>query len=31
MQKLVERYKPLADCLTEDGYDVEMLVRCFVK
>ena len=25
----VERYKPLMDCLTENGYDVEMLVLCF--
>ena len=25
----VERYKPLVDCLTRYGYDVEMLVLCF--
>ena len=25
----VERFKPLVDCLTENGYDVEMKVLCF--
>ena len=25
----VEKYKPLVDCLTKNGYDVEMLVICF--